>query len=211
MKFAFSLLIVLGCSDATRAQPPGPGSRAPQSGAPAAAPPAAQTPCQTDAECTGKWTPMAHGCGSIERCSEGACKAPAASTGEVAPETAIVKFDGPSGEVSVNVEVVRSGFETSRGLMCRPSMKSDWGMVFFLGQTQVQRFWMKNTLIPLDMVFIREDWTVAGLVPDVPPLTLEGRGIPEPTRYVLELSAGQARRLGLVAGTRLRYFARTGF
>ena len=70
------------------------------------------------------------------------------------------------------VEIVDDRFEISRGLMCRDGMAENWGMLFFMEREQIQRFWMKNTLIPLDMVFIDRNWRVVGVVEDTEPLSL---------------------------------------
>jgi uncharacterized membrane protein (UPF0127 family) len=199
---------VLGaaCDAPAKKQPATPASAAPT--APASDP--AIAACDSDDDCTRPWTPYVDGCGSLDRCYEGACIEPPAITGVVNPQTGRVAFETAAGEKSWQVEIVRSSFETQRGLMCRASMKSDWGMLFLLESTRQQAFWMKNTLIPLDMVFITEDWTVAGVVTEVPPRTLDPRGVSTPSRYVLELSSGEAKRAGIAAGTKVRYYAPRG-
>ena len=88
--------------------------------------------------------------------------------------------------------------------MFRKSLGPDRGMIFPYEPAQEVAFWMKNTLIPLDMIFVRADGTVAGVVADAEPLTLESRSIGEPSRYVVEVNAGWAARHGVVAGTRMR-------
>jgi uncharacterized membrane protein (UPF0127 family) len=186
-------------------------SAAPASGAPTA--PASEpgsATCDSDDDCTRPWSPSMEGCGSLDRCYDGACIEPPATTGAVNPHTGRVAFETSAGEKSWQVEIVRSPFETQRGLMCRTSMRSDWGMLFLLESTRLQAFWMKNTLIPLDMVFITDDWTVAGVVTEVPPRTLEPRGVNAPSRYVLELASGEAKRAGIAAGTKVRYYAPRG-
>ncbi len=90
--------------------------------------------------------------------------------------------------------------------MCRESMHSDWGMLFFMPTNEVQRFWMKNTLIPLDMVFLNEAWQIIGIVENTVPQSLQGRGVAGASRYVLELNAGTANRLGLENGTSARFY-----
>jgi uncharacterized membrane protein (UPF0127 family) len=94
--------------------------------------------------------------------------------------------------------------------MCRTEVLQNWGMLFFMPDISIHRFWMKNTLISLDMLFIDENWTVVGLVPDVPPLNLTGRGVSVPSQYVLELKAGEAERLGLFTGLQFEYIQPDG-
>ncbi|MEZ4474562.1 MAG: DUF192 domain-containing protein [bacterium] len=197
--FAVTFLLA-ACGDRLAADPrPAPAS-VPSD---AAAPPAPA--CQTDRDCTGDWTPDQRGCDTPNRCFGGQCIPPPAMTGEANDQTGQIVFEGAP-EVTYQVEVAAAPFETQRGLMCRPSMKADWGMVFLLASTRVQRFWMFNTLIPLDMIFLDEDWNVVGVVENAEPLTLSGRGVNTPSRYVLELSVGQARRAGITVGRKARFY-----
>jgi uncharacterized membrane protein (UPF0127 family) len=64
----------------------------------------------------------------------------------------------------------------------------------------VQTFWMKNTLIPLDMIFIGSDYAIVGVVENAQPLTLIARSVGEPSQYVLEIGGGLSARLGIRAG-----------
>jgi uncharacterized membrane protein (UPF0127 family) len=150
------------------------------------------------------------GCGTLERCFGGTCLPPPAATGAANAFTGSLTIETPSGERRYALEIADDHFETQRGLMCRTEMRPDWGMLFLLEETRLQSFWMKNTLMPLDMVFLTEDWTIAGIVPDVPPRTLDPRGVNTPSRYVLELVAGEARRAGLAAGQRARFYRPRG-
>jgi hypothetical protein len=117
-----------------------------------------------------------------------------------------VVISSPSGrESSVTVEVARSADELARGLMNRTSLAEDAGMLFVFPETERHSFWMKNTLIPLDMIFIGEDRTVVGIVANAEPLTLEPRSVAEPSRYVLEVIGGWAARHGVAAGDRVTF------
>jgi uncharacterized membrane protein (UPF0127 family) len=208
LALAFGLSVLGAACDApAKKQATAPGSAAP---AVPSVPGSATPSCDSDDDCTRPWTPSMEGCASLDRCFDGACIAPPAVTGLANGGTGRVAFETSAGEKSWQVEVARSPFETQRGLMCRTSMKSDWGMLFLLDSTRLQAFWMKNTLIPLDMVFITEDWTVAGVVTEAPPRTLEPRGVNTPSRYVLELATGEARRAGLTTGTKVRFYAPRG-
>jgi uncharacterized membrane protein (UPF0127 family) len=189
--------------------------QAPRPASPSAAPPtpAPATPgrtCSDDADCTRPWHPSMEGCGSLERCFGDTCLAPPAVTGAPNDFTGSLTIETPAGERRYAVEIADEHFETQRGLMCRPEMRADWGMLFLLDETRIQSFWMKNTLMPLDMVFLTPDWTIAGIVSDVPPRTLDPRGVNVPSRYVLELVAGEARRAGLAPGQRARFYRPRG-
>jgi len=80
----------------------------------------------------------------------------------------------------------------------------DQGMLFIFPKIEVQRFWMRNTLIPLDMIFLDRNLTVVGVVADVPPLNEVARYIDEPSQYVVELNAGVAATSGIKAGSKLQ-------
>ena len=127
-------------------------------------------------------------------------------TGQRSPETGAIEFEGESGTHRFDVEIVDDPFEITRGLMCRSSMKPNWGMVFLLSRTRRQSFWMSNTLIPLDMIFLDEAWVVVGVSAGAEPMTLTGRSVNKPSRYVVELTSGSAARTGIGPGTRARFF-----
>jgi uncharacterized membrane protein (UPF0127 family) len=105
----------------------------------------------------------------------------------------------------VNVEVVDTPETRQRGLMYRKHLGPDAGMLFLFDEQQQHTFWMHNTLIPLDMIFIKSDWTVLGIVENATPLTDSKREVPGLSQYVLEVNAGFSRRNGLQAGTLARY------
>ena len=100
------------------------------------------------------------------------------------------------------VEVAATLDQQQRGLMFRPSLEADRGMIFPYDPPQDVGFWMKNTLIPLDMVFIRADGTIARIA-NATPLTLETVLSGEPVAAVLELRGGRAAELGIRAGDRV--------
>lgn len=177
--------------------------------APATTASEAPAPCSTDKDCVGDWSPQQQGCGSNQRCMEGACIAPPAITGTGNLETGRLVFEG-SPEHTFQIEIADAPFETTRGLMCRDSMKPDWGMLFFMRTVRPQRFWMFNTLISLDMVFLDESWAVVGVVPRTEPLSMASRGVAAPSKYVLELGAGVAEKNGITVGRKARYYAPQG-
>ena len=80
----------------------------------------------------------------------------------------------------------------------------DWrGMLFVYGQDAIHSMWMKNTFIPLDMLFVRADGTISSIAKNTEPQSLKSIGSGEPVRYVLELNAGISDKLGIKAGNQL--------
>jgi hypothetical protein len=112
-----------------------------------------------------------------------------------------VSFPEAQGSPTIEVELARSPRERQRGLMFRTHMPDNAGMLFdFPGPPEVQSFWMRNTCIPLDMLFIHEDGFITGILENVPTLNEASRSIPCPVRYVLEVNAGWTRKNGVRAG-----------
>ncbi|GAB4198385.1 MAG: hypothetical protein OHK0013_07420 [Sandaracinaceae bacterium] len=107
--------------------------------------------------------------------------------------------------VAVTVEVARTPAETQRGLMFRRHLEPDRGMLFQFARSRHLTFWMHNTFIPLDMVFITSDMRVLGVVENATPETDDPREVEGESQFVLEVNAGFAREHGIVAGTRVRF------
>jgi len=107
--------------------------------------------------------------------------------------------------VSVRVEVARTPAERQRGLMFRKSLESDAGMLFLFEHPEHLAFWMRNTFLPLDMIFIEPGMTVLGIVENTEPLSDALCSVPGVSQYVLEVNAGFSRRHGLVTGTAVRF------
>jgi uncharacterized membrane protein (UPF0127 family) len=116
-----------------------------------------------------------------------------------------VRFpEATTGPAQVSAELARAPQDTERGLMFRTSMDEDRGMLFDLGTREVHQFWMHNTCIPLDMIFLDEDGLVVGILENVPTLNDAPRSVPCPSSYVLEVNAGWSRRVGVRAGSHAR-------
>ncbi|HVK71686.1 MAG TPA: DUF192 domain-containing protein [Kofleriaceae bacterium] len=130
----------------------------------------------------------------------GSGSAPAATV-----PTAKVHADGSSGPVTVDVEVVQSPGLVQRGLMYRKFLPPDAGMLFLMDDDDDHYFWMKNTFIPLDILFIDKDLKVAGILHDMQPHDTNSKGVGKPSRYVLEVNAGWAKQHGVAAGTPMRF------
>jgi uncharacterized membrane protein (UPF0127 family) len=97
-------------------------------------------------------------------------------------------------------EVARSPQEQETGLMNRPSLSPDRGMIFPYDPPQPVAFWMKNTLIPLDMIFIRPDGSITKVAANTVPLSLEPVPAAEPIAAVLEIPGGRSAELGIHSG-----------
>jgi uncharacterized membrane protein (UPF0127 family) len=108
------------------------------------------------------------------------------------------------GTHAVAVEVVRTDAERARGLMFRTQLPESAGMLFVFDETGEHAFWMKNTLIPLDMIFIDDAGRVTGVVERATPGSLEPRS-GGPSRYVLEVNGGWAAAKGVAAGDQVRF------
>ncbi|MFN3548664.1 MAG: DUF192 domain-containing protein [Mesorhizobium sp.] len=108
------------------------------------------------------------------------------------------------GEIRFQIEVADTPEERSRGLMFRERMPENQGMLFVFSQSQPVGFWMQNTILPLDLLFVAEDGEVRAILPGVP-FSTDTISPGEPVRFVLELNAGTAERQGIAVGDRLSH------
>lgn len=149
--------------------------------------------CRSDSQCQG-----------YLRCIDGGCAVPPAITGDVREDTPVARFVHPDGsEVSFYLELAVRRSEQARGLMFREEMRDDWGMLFIYNRDQSLSFWMRNTLIELDMIFISSAGEVVGIVERAEPLTETPRTVDAPARYVLEVNGGLASERGVVVGSKM--------
>lgn len=102
------------------------------------------------------------------------------------------------------VEIARTTDQRQRGLMYRTELARDGGMLFVFDQPGEVRMWMKNTLIPLDMLFIEEGGRIRRIARRTTPLSEKTIASGGPVSAVLELAAGTAERLGIAPGDRVR-------
>jgi uncharacterized protein len=121
-----------------------------------------------------------------------------------------VTIDTGERKVPFKVELAISAAEHERGLMYREHLDPDAGMLFISDSPRRQVFWMKNTLIPLDMIFIGADWRIAGIVENAEPKTLTAREVPAPSQYVLEIGGGLSARYGIRAGQTVDFQSGSG-
>ena len=97
----------------------------------------------------------------------------------------------------IQAEIAMTVEEQAQGLMFREELAPDRGMLFPMSPARPASFWMKNTLIPLDIIFIRADGTIARIAERTTPRSLEPIDSGEPVAAVLEIAGGRARALGL--------------
>ena len=141
----------------------------------------------------------------LAACSGGRSVPPAAQT----PPARGPRVVFPSGAVFA-LEVARTPEQIAQGLMFRESLAPASGMVFLFDAPRPQSFWMKNCHFALDMVFTRKDGTVVDVLENVPPCDADPcPSYPSraPADTVVELTAGEAKRHGVVPGTRLSFLS----
>ena len=116
-----------------------------------------------------------------------------------ANEPRVVLHTG-GGDVPVTVEVVATPAQQSLGLMYRKELGATAGMLFVFPTAVEHPFWMKNTVLPLDMIFLGDDRKIVGIVKDAVPFTTTSRTVGVPSRYVLEVNAGFSEKHGVKTG-----------
>jgi len=119
------------------------------------------------------------------------------------PETVVLETETGRHEFTVQVAVTPEARE--RGLMFRETLGPDEGMLFFYDQPQIAGIWMKNTLIPLDILFVKEDGTVAKIARNAIPGSLAPMRSGVPVVAVLEIPGGRAEELGVEPGSTLHH------
>ena len=131
---------------------------------------------------------------------------PGGGTAEAATPTAQVVLMPPGRDpITVRVEFADDDPERQRGLMFRELLAADAGMLFLFESPQHLTFWMRNTYLPLDMIYIESSLTVLGVVENAEPRTETTRSVPGVSQYVLEVTAGFSREHGLTPGTVVRF------
>ena len=111
-----------------------------------------------------------------------------------------VVLETKGGPVEVAVEIANDDATRTRGLMYRTTLADGHGMLFVFPTNEVHDFWMKNTLIPLDMLWIGEDRRILGIHANTTPLSTATVGAGAPSRYVLEVPGGFSARRGIEVG-----------
>ena len=119
------------------------------------------------------------------------------------PQVTIATKDG--GELTFQVEVADTPAKRELGLQYRRDLQVGRGMIFLFPVESEHAFWMKNTPIPLDMIFIGRDRKIVGIVEQALPFSTDSRSVPGASQFVLEINGGLAKRYGIKAGDSVRF------
>ncbi len=102
---------------------------------------------------------------------------------------------------TLDIEFAKGDYETSEGLKHRYYMEEDKGMLFLFPTTEMKNFWMQDTRIPLDILYIKEDSIVLNIAKNSPPMTEYGiNGSIGPVKFVLEINGGMSDKWGIIEG-----------
>ncbi len=126
--------------------------------------------------------------------------------GPTLPRARVTLVDAFGFKHAVDSEVAATRDSRTRGLMWRTQLAEGVGMLFIFPAEEELNFWMKNTLIPLDMIFISKDRVIVGIAERAEPKTLSprGPGNGKPAMYVLEVPGGWASKIGLRPGLKVQ-------
>ncbi len=108
-------------------------------------------------------------------------------------------------EIAFEVEIADTPAKRELGLQYRRELPADRGMIFLFPHEAEQTFWMKNTPIPLDMIFINSDRRIIGIAEQAVPFSLDPRSVGRASRFVLEVNGGLSKRYGIQAGDSVRF------
>lgn len=133
----------------------------------------------------------------------GACNEKHVPNADPTRHITIISRDGK--EHGFNIELALTPQQQEIGLMGRTEMPKDSGMLFVFSQESERSFWMKKTLIPLDMIFIRKDGTIGHVHDSAIPNDLTSVPSNGPALAVLELNGGVAKKFGIEAGDKIRH------
>lgn len=143
-------------------------------------------------------------CGMVLLASISVSLPAAAQPQSTLPQSDLV-IQTAKGPQRFRIELADNDQSRARGMMFRTSMASDAGMLFDFKQEQMASFWMRNTLLPLDMLFIRADGTILNIHQRAIPRDETGINSAGPVRAVLEVNGGTAARLGIKAGDKVEH------
>jgi hypothetical protein len=108
-------------------------------------------------------------------------------------------------QLTFQVEVADTPAKRELGLQYRRELDPDRGMIFLFPRESQHSFWMKNTPIPLDMIFISSDQKIVGIVEQAVPFSTDSRSVPAGSRFVLEINGGLAGRHGIKVGDSISF------
>jgi hypothetical protein len=119
------------------------------------------------------------------------------------PRVTIATQDGR--QIGFAVEIADTPSKRELGLQYRRELAADRGMIFLFPSETIQSFWMKNTPLPLDMIFINRERKIVGIVERTVPFSLESRSVNAPSQFVLEINGGLSKRHGIKTGDSVRF------
>src|SRR5690554_5428843 len=143
-------------------------------------------------------------CPSFFSCLDEVCAMPPSLSDTPGEKTPQLEVSTPDDAVATfNLELAISPDEHEKGLMFRRELPDDWGMLFIYPSDGKRSFWMQNTYIALDMLFIDASGEIVHIIAEAEPLTRTPRTSPHLARYVLELRGGRAAEAGIAVGQRV--------
>jgi uncharacterized protein len=129
----------------------------------------------------------------------------AQSSGLQSFSKSVLEISTTARKIKLNIEIARTPRQQAQGLMFRRRLAADAGMLFLYDQPQIIRMWMKNTFIPLDMIFIGKDGRIVSIAQRTIPKSLETVSSESSASAVLEVNGGTASRLGIRVGDRINH------
>jgi len=115
----------------------------------------------------------------------------------------INRFDGTP--ITFHIELANSDYERETGLMHRTKMSDDQGMLFVFEEEALRYFYMKNTSLPLDLIFINSENKIVSIHPNAKPMSEVSISSKYPAKYVLEINAGLSNRNDIQEGMEMTY------
>jgi len=119
-------------------------------------------------------------------------------------ELSITDSSGNS-KIRINIEIADTDFDRQLGLMFRRTMEENQGMLFNFPAEEMQSFWMRNTFIPLDLIFINSAKQIVTIIKNTEPLTDSNHSSTKPAKYVLEVNAGFTEKYSISEGDRVNF------
>jgi uncharacterized membrane protein (UPF0127 family) len=142
---------------------------------------------------------------AFSACAQSESETKVGGTGEATVQTERLTIDTANGPVRFDVEIADDDAERQRGLMFRQSLADDRGMLFDFQEPEHASFWMRNTVISLDIIFIGVDGRILNVAERTTPYSEEPVPAAGLTRGVLEIRGGRAAELGIRAGDRVHH------
>lgn len=130
------------------------------------------------------------------------CSGEADQPQEGLPRTQIT-IDGARGPLTFDVDLATTDASRTKGLMFRRHLNKHEGMLFEFDREDFRAFWMKNTMIPLDIIFVRADGTISNIAEETIPYSETPVPSSEPAKAVLEIAGGEARAQGVAPGQKI--------